>query len=94
MGQLGEGDHEDSNKKETQADEVTQPPSYDSLVLQSVTSVNEKNLPEKEVSTAWIETVKDEKNLDKTDEKDKDDKEEKEESSDSPPVGLIELVII
>ena len=94
MGQHGEGDHEDSNKKETQADEVTQPPSYDSLVLQSVTSVNEKNLPEKEVSTAWIETVKDEKNLDKTDEKDKDDKEEKEESSDSPPVGLIELVII
>merc|ERR1711892_975761 len=91
MGQLGEGDHEDSNKKETQADEVTQPPSYDSLVLQSVTSVNDNNLPDKEVSTAWNETVNDEKNLDKADKKDKDDKEENEESSDSPPVGLIEL---
>ena len=90
MGELGKPDHEDEEE------EVFRPTSYDSLETQSMTSVNEKSIPEDEPANAEEEVLetKNEKEIEKNNKHEEADKEEMEKSSDPLPVGLIELVII
>ena len=96
MGELGEPDHDDSNKKEEHTEGASRPPSYESLEIQSMTSVNEKIMTEDEAANAGKEVVEtnNEKEIDKNNKNEAAEKEDKQKSSDPPPVGLIELVII
>jgi len=85
MGQTGEDDKEDSNKKESE------PPSYDSLTLQSMTSTNEVPNPQKQMANDGKATNSNSETKPVEGEKEEGSKEDKEKKSEVPPVGLIEL---
>ena len=96
MGELREPDPEDSSKKKEHTEEVFRTTSYDSMDIRSMTSVNEKSMPEEEPANAEEEVVetKNEKEINRNNRHEEAEKEEMEKISDSFPVGLIELVII
>ena len=97
---MGEQDSEDNRKKEER--EESKPPSYESLEVQSITSVGDKKKTSDHVDTNGIIHVKEEEKSKVENEKtgesgdkkedSKKEEDEKEKSPDPPPVGLIELV--
>ena len=67
MGELRVPDPEDSSKKKEHTEEVFRTTSYDSFDVRSMTSVNEKSMPEEEPANAEEEVLetKNEKEVEK-----------------------------